>query len=72
MYFETISLKWICYLKRSVDTNEICFLFLDSFPLKMGLIYYPETSGRNYHYFLRNNPYKCSSRSNMYFHWAVV
>jgi len=29
---------------------------LDSRPLKMGLIGYPETSIRNYHYTLRNSP----------------
>jgi hypothetical protein len=27
----------------------------------MGLIGCPETSGRNYHYLLRNNPEECSS-----------
>ena len=35
--------------------------FLDSRPLKMGLICCPEMSVRNYHYLLLNNPEKCSS-----------
>jgi len=30
-------------------------------PLKMGLIGFPETSVRNYHYSLRYNPEECSS-----------
>jgi len=32
--------------------------FLDSWPLKMGLIGCPEMSLRNYHYSLHNNPYE--------------
>ena len=35
--------------------------FLDSWPLKMGPIRRPETSVRNYHYSLRNNPDERSS-----------
>jgi hypothetical protein len=33
----------------------------DSWPLKMELTGCPETSVRNYHYLLRNNPEECSS-----------
>jgi hypothetical protein len=35
--------------------------FLDSWPLKMGPIGYPETSVRNYHHTLRNNQEECKS-----------
>jgi hypothetical protein len=38
--------------------------FLDSWPLKMGLIGFPETSERNYHYSLRNS---LEERSPPYF-----
>jgi hypothetical protein len=34
---------------------------LDSWPLKMGSIGCPETSVKNYHYSLHNNPEECSS-----------
>jgi len=35
--------------------------FLDTWPLEIQPIRYPETPVRNYHYSLRNNPEECSS-----------
>jgi len=43
---------------RRLQTME-----LDSWPLKMGPIVCPETSVRNYHYLLRNNPEERSSQN---------
>jgi len=53
--------------KRLLLTDDSGQLILPIFrcrephPLKMGPIGCPETSGRNYHYSLPNNPEKCSS-----------
>jgi len=44
------------------------YFFFTSWPLKMGPKGCPETSVRNYHYSLRNNPEERSSRKVLLFH----
>ena len=48
------------YSFKSIKGNglQVCVIsgVLDSWTLKIGPIGYPETSVRNYHYSLRNNP----------------
>jgi len=45
--------------------------FLDSWPLKMRPIGCPETSERNYHYLLRNNPEERSSQTFLCFYVLI-
>jgi hypothetical protein len=57
-----------CFAFHEIRNRETCLsrrkesLNLDSLTLRMGPIGCPETSVRNYHYLLRNDPEERSSR----------
>jgi len=56
-YYTASSAKFLPTLR---DNPSVPFSRMDSWRLKMGPISCPETSARNYHYTLRNNPEKRS------------